>query len=231
MSRLEEVLEFHLTSTQAPAFEREYRCTKCGKKKPLDDFYIRADNNTRRNQCKACVCERERTRRIENPTRSKEIQRKTYLKNKKAYFRRAKRWAEKNPEKRREVALSYALKNIDKIKKWTKDNPEKLRDGRRRRQAKRRAAQCDAGGNVSKDEWVSVGQINDGMCVYCGNEAIAIDHFIPISKGGRNEVGNLVPACTSCNSKKGASDPNEWVMGNFSKERLDCIKEILNEST
>lgn len=40
------------------------------------------------------------------------------------------------------------------------------------------------------------------QCVYCGNEATAIDHVIPKAKGGTDTLDNLVPACTRCNSIK-----------------------------
>jgi hypothetical protein len=30
-----------------------------------------------------------------------------------------------------------------------------------------------------------------------------VDHFIPLSKGGANEIGNLVPSCKRCNLVKG----------------------------
>jgi 5-methylcytosine-specific restriction endonuclease McrA len=61
-----------------------------------------------------------------------------------------------------------------------------------------------------------------GKCFYCGTElhyqevldwggkavqSIAlwdVDHVIPVSKGGGNEMDNLVPSCRSCNNKKGA---------------------------
>lgn len=39
-------------------------------------------------------------------------------------------------------------------------------------------------------------------CFYCGRPATTADHVVPTSKGGGSR-GNLVPACTPCNSRKG----------------------------
>lgn len=41
-----------------------------------------------------------------------------------------------------------------------------------------------------------------GCCAYCGAAAATWDHIVPVSKGGRTEPGNMLPACASCNSKK-----------------------------
>lgn len=59
----------------------------------------------------------------------------------------------------------------------------------------------------------------NGRCWYCGTELIAskvgtagkagtvsnwfaVDHLFPKSRGGSNDLENLVPACFSCNSSK-----------------------------
>ena len=40
-------------------------------------------------------------------------------------------------------------------------------------------------------------------CHYCGvEEATTADHIIPISKGGTDQLENLVAACNKCNSGK-----------------------------
>lgn len=45
-------------------------------------------------------------------------------------------------------------------------------------------------------------------CQYCGRKApdvvLHIDHIKPVSKGGRNEIMNLVTSCIDCNLGKGA---------------------------
>lgn len=35
---------------------------------------------------------------------------------------------------------------------------------------------------------------------------ITVDHILPVSKGGTNDLFNLQPMCSSCNSKKGNGD-------------------------
>ncbi len=53
-----------------------------------------------------------------------------------------------------------------------------------------------------------------GLCHYCGQKFnpadLTMDHLIPISRGGRNNKGNVVPACKPCNNKKKYLLPTEW---------------------
>ena len=56
----------------------------------------------------------------------------------------------------------------------------------------------------------------DGECAYCHvqlGDSFDWDHVVPVSRGGRHSVGNLVPACQTCNRSKGAKLLVEWRRG------------------
>lgn len=49
-------------------------------------------------------------------------------------------------------------------------------------------------------------------CAYCGDVLVPlqVEHFVPLSRGGTNEIDNLRAACVSCNSQKRAMLFHEW---------------------
>lgn len=49
-------------------------------------------------------------------------------------------------------------------------------------------------------------------CVYCGDkmERLAIDHIVPFSRGGSDDITNLTLACRRCNSRKSAKTAAEF---------------------
>jgi 5-methylcytosine-specific restriction enzyme A len=65
-----------------------------------------------------------------------------------------------------------------------------------------------------------------GLCNYCGQKIpqgeLTMDHIIPLSRGGRSERINIVPACKECNNKKKYLLPVEWeeYLENLSKRKL-----------
>lgn len=64
-------------------------------------------------------------------------------------------------------------------------------------------------GPLSDDERVKLTQ--EKACCYCGSRAkLTLDHFLPRKAGGTDSGDNLVWACRSCNSSKGAKDLLEW---------------------
>jgi 5-methylcytosine-specific restriction endonuclease McrA len=50
-------------------------------------------------------------------------------------------------------------------------------------------------------------------CCYCGSqEQLAIDHFIPVQRGGGSGLANLVTSCRSRNSEKSDVNPVLFVL-------------------
>lgn len=54
-----------------------------------------------------------------------------------------------------------------------------------------------------------------GRCCYCGVElhpfrAFTVDHVVPRSRGGSDELDNLVGACRDCNAAKGSMRWTTW---------------------
>lgn len=58
-----------------------------------------------------------------------------------------------------------------------------------------------------------------GGCAYCGTVGVPFqkDCVLPISRGGRYTLDNVVPACRACN----ASKCNDEVTGWMRRKRLD----------
>lgn len=68
-------------------------------------------------------------------------------------------------------------------------------------------------------DWITKCENFGNRCAYCLNveDNPTIDHFFPLSKGGKHEILNIVPSCKSCNCKKSDFNPYEWIEKNFSK--------------
>lgn len=49
-------------------------------------------------------------------------------------------------------------------------------------------------------------------CRYCGDfkGGLTLDHVMPVSRGGTDDLENLVTACKSCNSRKKTKTLDEW---------------------
>lgn len=66
-------------------------------------------------------------------------------------------------------------------------------------------------GLLTRDSWErrrgQVKRRDNMICRYCGAFTIKghVDHIIPLSKGGTDDLNNLAWSCPSCNLRKGAS--------------------------
>lgn len=59
-------------------------------------------------------------------------------------------------------------------------------------------------------EWLAVLSASDGTCLYCASRSQTMDHVIPFSDGGADDLKNLLPICRSCNRTKGKKNPVVW---------------------
>lgn len=68
-------------------------------------------------------------------------------------------------------------------------------------------------GSIASKTRTAVLAKTSGLCVYCGTKLTSkagqpntfhADHVLPVKRGGRDEIANLVPSCATCNSKKSA---------------------------
>jgi 5-methylcytosine-specific restriction endonuclease McrA len=76
----------------------------------------------------------------------------------------------------------------------------------RHRARKKNAAICD----FTVAQWKALQEHFDHRCAYCGRRAkgkLTQDHITPLSQGGNHTLSNIVPACSSCNSKKHTKKP------------------------
>ena len=72
--------------------------------------------------------------------------------------------------------------------------------------------------DLTDDQWAAIKAAWNG-CAYCGKAGAALqrDCVMPISRGGRYTIDNVVPACAACN----ASKCNDEVTGWLRRKRLD----------
>lgn len=71
-------------------------------------------------------------------------------------------------------------------------------------------------GNIAKKLRQAVIERDGLLCSYCSEfipvGKIAIDHVLPVTKGGEDHEDNFVVSCKSCNSKKGSKTLLQWFM-------------------
>jgi hypothetical protein len=66
-----------------------------------------------------------------------------------------------------------------------------------------------------------------GGCAYCGSDAPALqkDCVLPISRGGRYTLANVVPACRSCNASKCNLEVTTWMRRKKLDERAFLVRQ------
>lgn len=64
---------------------------------------------------------------------------------------------------------------------------------------------------ITKVDKMTVKRRDGFACVQCkGTEDLTIDHIVPLSRGGTDELSNLQTMCHACNLTKGRDHPSFW---------------------
>lgn len=67
-----------------------------------------------------------------------------------------------------------------------------------------------------------------GGCAYCGLSGAPLqrDCVLPISRGGRYTLQNIVPACRSCNASKWNQEVTGWLRRRRLDERRFLLRQV-----
>lgn len=109
---------------------------------------------------------------------------------------------------------AYREKNAERrsqqIAEWRARNPERRRATLLAYKARRRSVESVGDSTPAVHAWL-ISQPR--TCFWCGKDCAAdfhVDHYMPLARGGRHEVSNLVIACPRCNVSKNAKHPSEF---------------------
>lgn len=204
-------------------------CSKCGEEKTVDQF----GKNKSSKDGLAFYC-RDCKRRYQHDY---------YRANTDKYQKYNKNWRTQNKHYKAQADAAYAKAHPDRVKKakakYREANREKLREAGRAyqasnpelrksrwqeyrssnqdkitlKEARRRAQKKGNGIFVILPK--ELRRLRSQPCIYCGDKSEHMDHVIPVSKGGRHSVGNLVPACAKCNISKSDKFLVEWKASSF----------------
>jgi len=167
-----------------------FKCVKCGAKKQETEFYHdKQKPSGYKPRCKSCE------KLYKNMELRREYEKHYYQKRKFYRAKIVKKSMLKNKEHHSRIRKQYL--NTDNGKANHKRHGVE-------RSARMRGAFVE---HVDTNELYKEFK---GICFYCGvdtNFKHHIDHFIPISKGGKHKKSNLRISCQTCNLQKGAKLP------------------------
>jgi 5-methylcytosine-specific restriction endonuclease McrA len=81
--------------------------------------------------------------------------------------------------------------------------------------------------DLSDEQWTAIKRAWGG-CAYCGatSESLQRDCVLPISRGGRYTLDNVVPACRSCNASKCNGEVTGWLRRRRLDERAFLLRHL-----
>lgn len=161
------------------------------------------------------VLARQKAAYANDPARVREYHRHWYGENKASKLAKSKQWKAENRDTYRVQQREYVEQNRAaanrKSKEWVKRNPEKRRAITRHHNSMRRSAYEGGASPQAVAAWFASQSMT---CFYCKKDCSdrpEVDHFYPLSRGGKHDIENLRICCVPCNRRKSARDPHEFM--------------------
>lgn len=204
-------------------------CSKCGVEYPRTGEYFYAEKTNRdglRGSCKSCELVIKKAYRAthRHKVRAANVRWRT------SHY---KEWRTSHKEHLRATGRAYYEEHKERITKrhkaWRQANRDRLnaynrawrKSHPRSRSAhdhRRRIRKLEAGGTFTAKQVRRLFDLQKGHCWWCGpgcevdlTKGYHIDHRVPLSKGGSNNISNIVLACPKCNLSKGAKLPTDFI--------------------
>lgn len=198
-------------------------CSKCGLWKALEEYHSdRSRPDGRKTACKPCKIIAADEWKQRNRERWQAYQDKYAAEHREQKRQNAVLWGKQHRvrklvymyeyRKRRNAylnALRRASYRADKdgykakAREWARRNPDRRRAITDRYVARRKGA----GGSYTVEQWSALCLWFGGQCLGCGRKTkLEVDHVVPLTHGGSNDITNLQPLCRSCNASKNAKD-------------------------
>jgi len=185
--------------------EEKKKCCVCKLELPLSDFYkCKSHKDGLGSDCKKC---------------NRARQRKWYNENRKKANAYRKKHYRDNIEKYKEYSKNWSIKHKDKCgeahKRWKANHPERVKAVRTRYENRRRAWERNTESRATTEQINQLIKDSDNICFWCDREIpngkMHLDHIYPLSRGGKDEINNLVVSCEYCNKRKANKPPEEWL--------------------
>lgn len=151
------------------------------------------------------------TYRLANAERLKAQKRAYYQAHRAQILTRVKTRALANPLAISVYHAEHYAKNTARIKAnvsaYRAANPEKKAHLENRRRARKAG---NGGSHTLAERLEKFAQLGN-VCYYCGaSKPLTVDHAVPLSRGGTDDISNVLPACRSCNSRKNKKTVQEY---------------------
>lgn len=184
-------MEYLNYSANIHAWFGEKKCKECGEVKQESAF----QDAGRRTNGTCNLCKNKRAWQAQKKKYKKDVKlhEKEKARRKRYESYKDPDWYQKNKEAQKRAVREWKARNVDKVNSHRGCRNRKMES----------IDSIDAYRKIKKDN-----------CYWCGcrlGPDYHMDHIVPISKGGRNIVANIVASCPACNLKKHAKMPNDFI--------------------